>query len=210
MMENVIEKHYVPTSGSGLDANLVAALMNNNNKSLDPATVALLRDNDKGLETAALANGGGMFGGGTPVSNPNNESPATLQRKLIVLAFNLPDNIVTTSPIEDQITVTVDSVDTATFTNPDGTTNTDYLVIVKVVQNLSYCTRSLVGYREVTRTKTTYECFIMPQEEGASAPQISATYDYDVFINHCNYVVPNIARTRNHAIVVSIRNSASA
>ena len=35
-------------------------------------------------------------------------------------------------------------------------------------------------------------------------------YDYDVFINHCNYVVPNIARTRNHAIVVSIRNSASA
>lgn len=99
---------------------------------------------------------------GTPVSNPNNESPATLQRKLIVLAFNLPDNIVTTSPIEDQITVTVDSVDTATFTNPDGTTNTDYLVIVKVVQNLSYCTRSLVGYREVTRTKTTYECFIMP------------------------------------------------
>ena len=158
---------------------------------------------------------------GTPVSNPNNESPATLQRKLIVLAFNLPDNIVTTSPIEDQITVTVDSVDTATFTNPDGTTNTDYLVIVKVVQNLSYCTRSLVGYREVTRTKTTYECFIMPQEEGASAPQIcfkvafltlilSATYDYDVFINHCNYVVPNIARTRNHAIVVSIRNSASA
>lgn len=58
---------------------------------------------------------------GTPVSNPNNESPATLQRKLIVLAFNLPDNIVTTSPIEDQITVTVDSVDTATFTNPDGT-----------------------------------------------------------------------------------------
>ena len=96
------------------------------------------------------------------------------------------------------------------MTNPDGTTNTDYLVIVKVVQNLSYCTRSLVGYREVTRTKTTYECFIMPQEEGASAPQISATYDYDVFINHCNYVVPNIARTRNHAIVVSIRNSASA
>lgn len=93
---------------------------------------------------------------------------------------------------------------------PYGTTNTDYLVIVKVVQNLSYCTRSLVGYREVTRTKTTYECFIMPQEEGASAPQISATYDYDVFINHCNYVVPNIARTRNHAIVVSIRNSASA
>ena len=168
-MENVIEKYYVPTSGGGLDANLVAALMNN-----------------------------------------NNESPATLQRKLIVLAFNLPDNIVTTSPIEDQITVTVDSVDTATFTNPDGTTNTDYLVIVKVVQNLSYCTRSLVGYREVTRTKTTYECFIMPQEEGASAPQISATYDYDVFINHCNYVVPNIARTRNHAIVVSIRNSASA
>lgn len=59
MMENVIEKHYVPTSGSGLDANLVAALMNNNNKSLDPATVALLRDNDKCLETAALANGGG-------------------------------------------------------------------------------------------------------------------------------------------------------
>lgn len=56
---------------------------------------------------------------GTPVSNPNNESPATLQRKLIVLAFNLPDNIVTTSPIEDQITVTVDSVDTATFTNPE-------------------------------------------------------------------------------------------
>ena len=47
MMENVIEKHYVPTSGSGLD----------------PATVALLRDNDKCLETAALANGGGMFGG---------------------------------------------------------------------------------------------------------------------------------------------------
>jgi hypothetical protein len=43
-----------------------------------------------------------------------------------------------------------------------------------------------------------------------AAPQISATYDYDVFINHCNYVVPNIARTRNHAIVVSIRNSASA
>lgn len=58
-----MKKHYVPTSGSGLDANLVAALMNNNNKSLDPATVALLRDNDKGLETAALANGGGMFGG---------------------------------------------------------------------------------------------------------------------------------------------------
>lgn len=28
MMENVIEKHYVPTSGSGLDANLVAALRN--------------------------------------------------------------------------------------------------------------------------------------------------------------------------------------
>lgn len=51
MMENVIEKYYVPTSGGGLDANLVAALMNNNNKSLDPATVALLRDNDKGLET---------------------------------------------------------------------------------------------------------------------------------------------------------------
>lgn len=62
MMENVIEKHYFPTSGSGLDANLVAALMNNNNKSLDPATVALLRDNDKGLETAALANGGGIKG----------------------------------------------------------------------------------------------------------------------------------------------------
>ncbi len=146
---------------------------------------------------------------GTPVPNHNDENPATLQRKLIVLAFNLPDNIVTTSPIEDQITVTVDSVDTATFTNPDGTTNTDYLIIVKIVQNLSYCTRSLVGYREVTRTKTTYECFIMPQEEGASAPQISTTYDYDVFINHCNYVVPNIARTRNHAIVVSVRNSAT-
>lgn len=70
MMENVIEKHYVPTSGSGLDANLVAALMNNNNKSLDPATVALLRDNDKGLETAALANGGGMFGGAAMWNNP--------------------------------------------------------------------------------------------------------------------------------------------
>lgn len=25
-MENVIEKHYVPTSGGGLDANLVAVL----------------------------------------------------------------------------------------------------------------------------------------------------------------------------------------
>lgn len=70
MMENVIEKHYVPTSGSGLDANLVAALMNNNNKSLDPATVALLRDNDKCLETAALANGGGMFGGAAMWNNP--------------------------------------------------------------------------------------------------------------------------------------------
>ena len=70
MMENVIEKHYVPTSGGGLDANLVAALMNNNNKSLDPATVALLRDNDKGLETAALANGGGMFGGAAMWNNP--------------------------------------------------------------------------------------------------------------------------------------------
>lgn len=54
----------------GLDANLVAALMNNNNKSLDPATVALLRDNDKGLETAALANGGGMFGGAAMWNNP--------------------------------------------------------------------------------------------------------------------------------------------
>lgn len=70
MMENVIEKHYVPTSGSGLDANLVAALMNSNNKSLDPATVALLRDSDKGLETAALANGGGMFGGAAMWNNP--------------------------------------------------------------------------------------------------------------------------------------------
>lgn len=70
MMENVIEKHYVPTSGSGLDANLVAALMNNNNKSLDPATVALLRDNNKGLETAALANNGGMFGGAAMWNNP--------------------------------------------------------------------------------------------------------------------------------------------
>ena len=70
MMENVIEKHYVPTSGSGLDANLVAALMNNNNKSLDPATVALLRDNDKCLETAALAKGGGMFGGAAMWNNP--------------------------------------------------------------------------------------------------------------------------------------------
>ena len=58
MMENVIEKHYVPTSGSGLDANLVAALMNNNNKSLDPATVAL------------LANNGGMFGGAAMWNNP--------------------------------------------------------------------------------------------------------------------------------------------
>lgn len=66
MMENVIEKHYVPTSGSGLDANLVAALMNNNNKSLDPATVALLRDNNKGLE----ANNGGMFGGAAMWNNP--------------------------------------------------------------------------------------------------------------------------------------------
>lgn len=55
-MENVIEKHYVPTSGSGLDANLVAALMNNNNKSLDPATVALLRDNDKGLNPESYLN----------------------------------------------------------------------------------------------------------------------------------------------------------
>ena len=64
----MIEKHYVPTSGSGLDANLVAALMNN--KSLDPATVALLRDSDKGLETAALANGGGMFGGAAMWNNP--------------------------------------------------------------------------------------------------------------------------------------------
>lgn len=27
---------------------------------------------------------------GTPISNSNNESPATLQRKLIVLTFNLP------------------------------------------------------------------------------------------------------------------------
>lgn len=68
-MENVIEKHYVPTSGSGLDAT-VAALMNNNNKSLDPATVALLRDNNKGLETAALANNGGMFGGAAMWNNP--------------------------------------------------------------------------------------------------------------------------------------------
>lgn len=96
---------------------------------------------------------------GTPVSNPNNESPATLQRKLIVLAFNLPDNIVTTSPIEDQITVTVDSVDTATFTNPDGTTNTDYLVIVKVVQNLSYCTRSLVGACKILEGEDEYNSY---------------------------------------------------
>lgn len=44
--------------------------MNNNNKSLDPATVALLRDSDKGLETAALANGGGMFGGAAMWNNP--------------------------------------------------------------------------------------------------------------------------------------------
>lgn len=56
---------------------------------------------------------------GTPISNSNNESPATLQRKLIVLTFNLPDNIVTTSPIEDQITVAIDSVDEITFTNPE-------------------------------------------------------------------------------------------
>ena len=144
MMENVIEKHYVPTSGSGLDANLVAALMNNNNKSLDPATVA------------------------------------------------------------------IDSVDEITFTNPDGTTSTDYLIIVKIIQNLSYCTRSLVGYREATRTKTTYECFIMPKDTGATEPQISASYEYDAFITHCNYVVPNIAKTRNHAIVISVRNSATA
>ena len=143
-MENVIEKHYVPTSGSGLDANLVAALMNNNNKSLDPATVA------------------------------------------------------------------IDSVDEITFTNPDGTTSTDYLIIVKIIQNLSYCTRSLVGYREATRTKTTYECFIMPKDTGATEPQISASYEYDAFITHCNYVVPNIAKTRNHAIVISVRNSATA
>ena len=72
---------------------------------------------------------------GTPISNSNNESPATLQRKLIVLTFNLPDNIVTTSPIEDQITVAIDSVDEITFTNPDGTTSTDYLIIVKIIQN---------------------------------------------------------------------------
>ena len=76
---------------------------------------------------------------GTPISNSNNESPATLQRKLIVLTFNL-------LPIEDQITVAIDSVDEITFTNPDGTTSTDYLIIVKIIQNLSYCTRSLVGY----------------------------------------------------------------
>lgn len=43
--------------------------MNNNNKSLDPATVALLRDNNKGLETAALANNGGMFGGAAMWNN---------------------------------------------------------------------------------------------------------------------------------------------
>ena len=76
---------------------------------------------------------------GTPISNSNNESPATLQRKLIVLTFNL-------LPIEDQITVAIDSVDEITFTNPDGTTSTDYLIIVKIIQNLSYCTRSLVEY----------------------------------------------------------------
>lgn len=147
---------------------------------------------------------------GTPISNSNNESPATLQRKLIVLTFNLPDNIVTTSPIEDQITVAIDSVDEITFTNPDGTTSTDDLIIVKIIQNLSYCTRSLVGYREATRTKTTYECFIMPKDTGATEPQISASYEYDAFITHCNYVVPNIAKTRNHAIVISVRNSATA
>lgn len=43
--------------------------MNNNNKSLDPATVALLRDNDKCLETAALANGGGAAMWNNPLKN---------------------------------------------------------------------------------------------------------------------------------------------
>lgn len=56
MMENVIEKHYVPTSGSGLDANLVAALMNNNNKSLDPATVALLREKIMSIRVEVFGN----------------------------------------------------------------------------------------------------------------------------------------------------------
>lgn len=41
-----MKKHYVPTSGGGLDANLVAALMNNNNKSLDPANATSVKDGD--------------------------------------------------------------------------------------------------------------------------------------------------------------------
>lgn len=161
MMENVIEKHYVPTSGSGLDANLVAALMNNNNKSLDPATVALLRDNDKGLETAALANGGGMFGGAAMWNNPF----MYLVWMWMMRWMNGNGEWGNGQGLANQL-------------NNDANTN---LTI-----------RAIDGNRD------------------ASAPQISATYDYDVFINHCNYVVPNIARTRNHAIVVSIRNSASA
>lgn len=142
---------------------------------------------------------------GTPISNPNDESPAKIQRKLIPLVFNLPDNIVTTSPVEDHITVTIDSIDVAT-TSENGSVEAsqDYIVVVKIVQTLSYCTRSLVGYKECTRTKTSYETFILPKT--TDIPNITASYDYDVYVTHCNYIVPNIAKSRIHTIVVSLIN----
>ena len=145
---------------------------------------------------------------GTFISNPNNESPATLQRKLIPLIFTVPDNIVTTAPVESNVTVRVDSIDTATTTRGD-TTTTDYLVTVKITQTLSYCTRNLIGYRECTRTRTIYDVIIMPESSGASSPSITATYDYDVFVKYNNYIAPNIAKTRTQAIVVSVANSAT-
>lgn len=135
-----------------------------------------------------------------------SDSPATTQRRMIPLKFVFPDSAIISAPMEESIEVSIESVDTKSYT-VGSTTIPDYIVTLKINQVLSYCAGTLLGARNRTRNKVYYDTFVFPGDSSTTVPTFTAQLDYTVFNNFCDCIAPNIAKIYNHVIAVTVTST---
>ena len=140
----------------------------------------------------------------TPIIPSNCSS--TTQRRMIPLKFVFPDSAVTSVPVEESISVSIDSVDTQTYTT-GSTTTQDYIITLKISQVLSYCAGTLLGAKNRTRNKIYYDTFVFPGSSSTTVPNFTAQLDYTVFTNFSDCIAPNVAKIYNHVIAVTVTES---
>ncbi len=122
-------------------------------------------------------------------------------RNTVHSVLNFEDNIISTGPIKNHITTSIDEINVI----PSADNTYDHVIVIKLVQNITYRSKTILGNSVKNKVRDLYSAIVIPGFKTDDTPTYEVSYDGSIYTKFSKFVVNNVAKQLNEGHMLTLK-----